>query len=133
MEGDFNDRVRAEAYVAVGGGNGEPTAQIIASNGLIESVARTALGKYTVTLRAPGVPQLAQGRGILKVSAINATGEWVTATVNPSNVLEIFVSGWGVSGDPGAIGAADTSFSLSLSVAQRLGGIDPTPPPDHPN
>jgi hypothetical protein len=133
MEGDFNDRTRAECYVAVGGGNGEPTAQIIASNGLIESVTRNSQGNYTVTLRKPGVPQLAQGRGILLVSAINATGQWVTATVNPSNILQIFVFGWGVSGDPGAVTAEDTSFALSLRVAQRLGGITVTPPPDHPN
>lgn len=126
MEGDFNDRTRAECYVAVGGGNGEPTAQIISSNGLIESVTRNSVGNYTVTLRKPGVPELARGRGILLVSAINTSGERVTATVNPLNNLEIFVFGWG------AIGAADTSFALSLRVAQRLGGITTTPPPDHP-
>lgn len=133
MEGDFNDRTRAECYVAVGGGNGEPTAQIIASNGLIESVVRNSVGNYTVTLRAPGVPELAVGRGILIVTPINSTGQHVTATVNGGNILQIFVFGWGVTGTPGATTAEDTSFALSLRVAQRLGGINPTPPPDHPN
>jgi len=132
MEGDFNDRTRAECYVAVGGGNGEPTAAIIASNGLIESVVRNSQGNYTVTLRKPGVPELLNGRGILLVSAINTSGQWVTATVNPLNILQIFVFGWGVTGNPGAITAQDTSFALSLRVAQRLGGIVTTPPPDHP-
>lgn len=131
MEQDFNSRTRAECYVAVGGGNGEPTAQIISSNGLIESVTRTALGRYTVQLRKPAVPQLVNGRGILQITPINANGGWVTATVNNSDITQILVFAWTIA--TGAIAADDSSFALSLRVAQRVGGITVTPAPDHPN